>query len=879
MNPIEKIKVPLREKSGIKLIGFTVLAFLIIAVIVFLTMSVLSYYNGLKMMDQLILETPEIVEKRRQEFETRTRVYESDALARSELGAKLYAEEDDLADTERLELVRGTVSAAGVYLLDGSGRLLASADPAKLEESLRAHFEGIEAGTPALTLYPALSPDGEAPGEEGSFLVRQPLATAKQSLVFAFPCPALVELYHSLGDWPDILKRTLSGTDGAAAARTGDGTLAFYPREGLTQEEIDRVIGELNRIFDDSSSFRSRGDNLSSKEIKLLGNRCLAVLLHYPEYDADVMLMDSFDTLEHSGNYTARTLTAIIALGMILFQIYVFRRLSKEAPDKSRGAAFRKRAVRTLMPGMISVLIVTGLFAVMLMMLENRSVNAMVATVKRETVQYEIDWHEQQGELIRQTYSDIYRTRAQTLADFVTRHPEYLTHGGLAELNKLAGTEYLMLFDRSGRELAASNSYTGFAVGGNLSEEYRPVLLGYPSALAGPAADPYTGQPQLGAAILLKDAEGQPDGFLLSVFDAKTPQSELDGESIESAVNGFVVQDGHAAAVVDDAEGRFVAHTDAKMIGQRVADHLPNYEPGTEIEGFSTYNGKNVYISGSSHDGRSLMYIVPSNPDREVRVISVRLIVGVLALLAVYLLGAGVLCARLVEDIRAKLASQPDRKNSLMVFTNGYVIFLSLLAIYTAILSAGAMWPAFTFIFDGKWDRGVHLFSIWAATLIVAGTLCGVFFARAMLKIVESRLNKRSRTITRLIDSVICYSACIFLLFRILSMFGVNTTTLLASAGVLSIAVGMGAQSMASDLLAGFFMMLEGSIHVGDHVSVSGVTGDVTDMGIRTTEITDADGNVVILNNSHVGSVLNMSRKLELQEQEDDLESSPESET
>jgi len=107
----------------------------------------------------------------------------------------------------------------------------------------------------------------------------------------------------------------------------------------------------------------------------------------------------------------------------------------------------------------------------------------------------------------------------------------------------------------------------------------------------------------------------------------------------------------------------------------------------------------------------------------------------------------------------------------------------------------------------------------------------------------------------------------------------VNTTTLLASAGVLSIAVGMGAQSMASDLLAGFFMMLEGSIHVGDHVSVSGVTGDVTDMGIRTTEITDADGNVVILNNSHVGSVLNMSRKLELQEQEDDLESSPESET
>ena len=71
----------------------------------------------------------------------------------------------------------------------------------------------------------------------------------------------------------------------------------------------------------------------------------------------------------------------------------------------------------------------------------------------------------------------------------------------------------------------------------------------------------------------------------------------------------------------------------------------------------------------------------------------------------------------------------------------------------------------------------------------------------------------------------------------------------------------MGAQSMASDLLAGFFMMLEGSIHVGDHVSAGGITGYVTDMGIRTTEITDENGNVMILSNSRVGNILNMSRK------------------
>lgn len=45
---------------------------------------------------------------------------------------------------------------------------------------------------------------------------------------------------------------------------------------------------------------------------------------------------------------------------------------------------------------------------------------------------------------------------------------------------------------------------------------------------------------------------------------------------------------------------------------------------------------------------------------------------------------------------------------------------------------------------------------------------------------------------------------------------------------------------MAADLLAGFFMMLEASVHMGDLVSVAGLKCNVTDMGIRTTEITEA---------------------------------------
>ena len=99
------------------------------------------------------------------------------------------------------------------------------------------------------------------------------------------------------------------------------------------------------------------------------------------------------------------------------------------------------------------------------------------------------------------------------------------------------------------------------------------------------------------------------------------------------------------------------------------------------------------------------------------------------------------------------------------------------------------------------------------------------------------------------------------LLFGILYMFGVNTTALLASAGIVSIAVGMGAKDMAADILAGLFIAPEDSLHMGDVVTVGSWKGRVTDLGIRTIEITDDSQNVKILNNSHVSDIVNRSRQ------------------
>jgi small conductance mechanosensitive channel len=203
-----------------------------------------------------------------------------------------------------------------------------------------------------------------------------------------------------------------------------------------------------------------------------------------------------------------------------------------------------------------------------------------------------------------------------------------------------------------------------------------------------------------------------------------------------------------------------------------------------------------------------------------------------------------------------------------MVLCDGYAIYLTLFVIFALIASANDWWTSFDYVFSGHWSKGVNLFSLWAALFTLAVTLFITVLIRAALRHVESRLGLQSRTITRLAGSLVKYAASFFLFFYILGMFGVNTTVLLASAGVVSIAVGMGAQSMASDLLAGFFMMLEGSVHVGDYVYAANVKGRVTDMGIRTTEITDEEGNVTIVNNSKINPIQNMTRSYAQKESE-----------
>lgn len=145
-----------------------------------------------------------------------------------------------------------------------------------------------------------------------------------------------------------------------------------------------------------------------------------------------------------------------------------------------------------------------------------------------------------------------------------------------------------------------------------------------------------------------------------------------------------------------------------------------------------------------------------------------------------------------------------------------------------------------------------------AATVFVALLL--VKLVRVIVKLLSRGASNRRKTIYAMMYSFFKYGTMVFVLFIILGIFGVPWTALLAGAGVIGIIIGFGAQSLLADIIAGLFIVFEDSFQVGDIITVQDFRGEVQQIGIRTTKIVGVDGNVKVINNSELRTLINMTQ-------------------
>ncbi len=118
----------------------------------------------------------------------------------------------------------------------------------------------------------------------------------------------------------------------------------------------------------------------------------------------------------------------------------------------------------------------------------------------------------------------------------------------------------------------------------------------------------------------------------------------------------------------------------------------------------------------------------------------------------------------------------------------------------------------------------------------------------------------RAKTLEALTVNVFSYVLIFIFVVMVFQVFNYDATAILAGAGVIGLAIGFGAQGLVSDVVTGFFLLLEKQIDVDDYVTTAGFSGIVESVGLRTSQIRGFDGTLHYVPNRQISSLSNHSR-------------------
>lgn len=168
-----------------------------------------------------------------------------------------------------------------------------------------------------------------------------------------------------------------------------------------------------------------------------------------------------------------------------------------------------------------------------------------------------------------------------------------------------------------------------------------------------------------------------------------------------------------------------------------------------------------------------------------------------------------------------------------------------------------------------NWDSFLHLITsrflslLFLTVLFFLINLIGkAILNRSFRRYLQNKnqSSNRLQTISMLTMNLFHYTILFFWIYAILSTLGVPVGTLVAGAGIFSLALGLGAQGFVSDLVTGISILLEQQLDVGDVVKIGTIEGTVTAIGLRTTQVTSLDGTVNFIPNRNITIVANRSR-------------------
>lgn len=199
-------------------------------------------------------------------------------------------------------------------------------------------------------------------------------------------------------------------------------------------------------------------------------------------------------------------------------------------------------------------------------------------------------------------------------------------------------------------------------------------------------------------------------------------------------------------------------------------------------------------------------------------------------------------------------------------------IVLGIIIVFILIGSlAGIIFPgtAFASVVDSSIGKFFDIVSLIKNNYInILESIAIILFISILFYVISvvirlfTRNNTRRETIGILMTSIAKFGCLVIALILVLSAWNVPTPTLLAGAGIVGLAISFGAQGLLEDVFAGLSIIFEKQFVVGNFVEVDDFRGEVIEIGPRNTRIKNIYGNILIIANSDIREIINLSENL-----------------
>ena len=447
-------------------------------------------------------------------------------------------------------------------------------------------------------------------------------------------------------------------------------------------------------------------------------------------------------------------------------------------------------------------------------------------------------------------------------------------------MSETTGADYLMLFDDRGKEILSDSYFVNLTYSTVSMSDFKRLIQGVPSIVHPASVDEVTGLNRQLIGVSMDD--GNVSNGYGSLIMAVVPSEESSLISTEEIMKSLTTPESIAFSV-DQVSGVIKSASESVLAGRKATEMgMSSGSLRGEFMDFFRLNNTSWYGCSDEFDGSIYYYAVKTDSIFS-NIATDGLIYGGM-FIAAFVLMAVVLLAgyteKRIDRYGAEVVDDHDwdflerEKSSLSWWASktpekkaGFVLMvltgLCLAALIVAVTvsdgSTGYI-AVFSYVLNGGWTRGFNLFALTRIVLLILGITILLLGLKLLLGVLNGILDTKGSTISRLICSLLKYVVIIIGIFMALESLGFDTTTLLASLGIFSLAISLGAKDLVADVLSGITIVFSGEYQIGDIVEIGGFRGRVWEIGIRTTTLVNGDGNIKNISNRNVSGVLNLSR-------------------